>query len=872
MLINRLAKKILTLVVVFIAITTQAQNQLPEKIISVKAKDATLADLLDQIEKASGIPFSYNPKRIPVDKKITYEATNKKFADVLKEVCALAGLGYSFVENQIILRPEARTEKPAVATVSGYVKDKDTGEALIGATIYLAELKTGAVSNAYGFYSLTAPIGTYHASCSFIGYKDQSVFLSLNASMKEDIVLQEEPPVLQEIVVSGEATSVVEESQVSKTDFRPKAVEERPALFGEMDVIKSLESVPGIKLHSDGSTFYYVRGGNRDQNLVLIDDAPIYNPSHMLGFFSTIIPDAVNDISIYRGEMPASLGGRLSSVLDVRTKKGNDQRTQVWGNASLISNKIGVEGPIEKGASSYLVSARFSRLAWLAGRANDDITAFQFHDITGKLNFQVGKNDKMYFSFYSGRDRYIVGNGGINWTNGAATFRWNHLISNKLFLNTTLAGSAYDYLLYYDIARNIRWNSHISNVNLKMDFSYFRNPQSELTFGLGVSGYFFNPGNLKTNDPNAVLPSLSVRNSAEVVAYVNHERELGDRWKLNYGLRLTSWSNTGESYEFVLNKNHQPIDTLRFAKGESYKTYGNAEPRISVTRQLNERSSIKAGFGRNVQNVHLISNSVSPFTSLEVWLPSSINIKPQTSNQVSVGYYRSFQRAGLSLTAEAFYKSMQNQIDFVSHAQTLLNPLLESELRFGNGKAYGVEGQVRKDAGRLRGWVGYSYARARRQFDEINGGRSFNAFCDRPHQVNLMLSYDVSLRWNIGMNWNYLTGAPFTSPIGFYSYNGAQVPIYGDKNNDRLPDYHRMDVSGTYKLNKNPERKFHHSLTFSIFNFYGRKNPLFVNYNKTQVDVTNFKVPTNLLENDRTISQFYLFQFTPSITYNFKWI
>ena len=686
------------------------------------------------------------------------------------------------------------------------------------------------------------------------------------------MLMVEEPPLLQEILISGTPPNVVEEIQTSKINLRPDAVEERPALFGEMDVVKSLESVPGIKLNSDGSTFYYVRGGNRDQNLVLIDDAPIYNPSHILGFFSTIIPDVVNDITVYKGNMPASLGGRLSSVLDVRTKKGNDQHTQAWGNIGLISTKLGVEGPLKKDVSSFLISARVSRLKWFFQLTNQDIKRFNFYDITAKTNFKLNPRNRIYFSLYTGADNYFTSNNGIAWTNTAGSFRWNHLFNDRLFLNTTVAASGYDYFLYTDVANDTKWNSHISNFNLKTDFSYFIKPQNELTFGLGINGYNFNPGNIQSRTPIPSLPALSVRNSAEFVLYGNHEIKLDKHWGLNYGARLSSWTNTGPAFEFVFDQNRNPVDTLHYRKGQNYKTFVNVEPRLTLSYLLNEQSSIKTSFSRNIQNVHLISNSISPFTSLEVWLPSSINIQPQAANQVTLGYYRSLPRAGTSLTAETFYKKMTNQIDYAAHAETLLNPLLERELRFGTATAYGVELLAKKDAGRLRGWAGYSYSRAKRKFADINQGRPFNAFYDRPHQVNLMLAYDLTLRWNLGMNWNYSTGAPFSSPVSFFSYNGQEVPIYGQKNNDRLPAYHRLDVSATLKLNKNPEKKFHHSLTLSIFNLYGRKNALFINYNKTELSDGSFKIPSSLLDANRQTSQFYLFHVTPSISYNFKWL
>ncbi|HEY9046047.1 MAG TPA: TonB-dependent receptor [Ohtaekwangia sp.] len=850
-----------------------AQNNVPDVSISVDV-NGSLAELLEAIAKKGGVRFSYNPKKIEAEQSTKYTAVNKKLPAVLNDLADRFGIRYTLVEGQIILKPEKKIEKAGIQTVtlSGTIKDAGSGEALIGASVLFKELQTGTVTNAFGFFSITVPKGKYTISSSFLGYEERTTTVELGASIQQDIALKEELPVLEEVVVSNALPDVVQEITASNTNVRPKSVEERPALFGEVDVVKSLESLPGVKLHSDGSTFYYVRGGNRDENLVLLDDAPIYNPSHMLGLFSTIIPDAVNDITLYKGDMPASLGGRLSSVLDVRTKKGNDQRFEAWGSTGLITTKVGVEGPFRKSASSFLVSARASTLKWIFQRINNDVKQFDFYDFTTKVNVKINPENRILFSLYTGADHYFDSNNGLTWSNTAGTLRWNHLFSDRLFMNTTVAIAGYDYFLYTDVATNTRWNSHISNFNVKSDFSYFIRPENELTFGLGVNGYTFNPGNLQSDTTISFLPTLSVRNSVELVLYGNHEVKLNDRWGVNYGLRFSVWSNTGEAFEYVFDENHNPVDTLYYAKGDDYKQFVNLEPRLTLSYMLNDHASLKASYARNVQNVHLISNSISPFTSLEVWLPSSINIKPEKADQVTLGYYRSWQDIGTSFTAETFYKKMYNQIDYNAHAETLLNPLLERELRFGQATAYGIELLAKKDEGRLRGWVGYTYSRAQRKFADINGGKVYNAFYDRPHQVNIMVAYDLSLRWNLGMNWVYSTGSPFSSPVSFYQYNGEEVPIYGQKNNDRLPDYHRLDLSATVKLNKNPEKRFRHSLSFSIFNVYGRKNALFVNYNKTENSNGDFKIPSDVSDGNRVTSQYYLFRFTPSIAYNFRWL
>ncbi len=856
---------------IFFTFTGYSQQTTSRKF-DLEIKQMSLEDALNVISEQTGIPFSYNPRKIPIDQKISYSAKGKTMEEVMTDLTDIVSISYEWVENQIILKPIKRLSKSADRsfTISGFITDQSNGEVLIGATVIIPSLQVGATSNVFGFYSLTVPEGNYDVIYSYIGYETSREAVDLNKSHTVNKSMTISASVLAEIIVLSSTPSVLNEVQLSKSGLRPSTISEKPSFFGEADAVKALEAVPGIKMHSDGSTFYYVRGGDRDQNLILIDDAPIFNPSHLLGIFSTIIPEAVNDIEMYKGSMPASIGGRLSSVMDVRTKKGNDQHFESSGSIGLLSTKVSLEGPFKKDKSSYLISGRLSRVKWISNLVNDNIQKFHFYDLTGKLNFDLNEKNKLYFSFYTGSDNFLAANSGIEWTNNTSTLRWNHVFNKKLFLNTTLAAGTYDYFLHTDLSTQTKWNSHLSNVSLKADFSYFKSPDEEITFGLSMGGYNFGPGNV-TRRGVTVAPITSVRNSNEIVLYGNHEVRFNDHWGLSYGLRLSAWTNQGESFEFVFDDNRNPIDTLFYPKGANYGRYENVEPRISLSYFLNVNNSIKSSYSRNVQNIHLVSNSISPFSSFEVWLPSSINIKPQTSDQWVVGYYRFLPRLGASVDAETFYKKMHNQIDYEAHAETLLNPLLERELRFGTAVAYGAEIQIRKEEGRLRGWAAYSYSRAQRKFAEINEGKTFNAFYDRPHQVNFMLSYDLNLRWNIGLNWNYSTGAPFSTPVSFYSFNGAEVPLYGEKNNDRLPDYHRLDLSATLQLNKNKERKFMHSLSFSIYNFYARKNPIFINYNKTETAPGTFRTPINLLNRDASTSQYFLFQFTPSASYNFKW-
>ncbi|MBX7124308.1 MAG: TonB-dependent receptor [Cyclobacteriaceae bacterium] len=862
---------VLSLTLLFVVTPALSQDDsLYDKPFAIAINHGSLAMYIQEIEQRTGVHFSLNPRQVNLNQEIKFALSSGTLDAWLRGLGEQAGFQFEQIEKQIVLKHSRKAQPADRIAWSGYVRDINSGEALIGAAVIVGDQHLGVATNAYGFFSLTLKPGTYDVQVSFIGYKPLVRKVRLVADVQETVLLAEEPPILRSVEVKDLPPDQLEEVQTGKVHVRPSTVQERPALFGEMDVIKSLESVPGVKLHSDGSTFYYVRGGNRDQNLLLLDDAPVYNPSHMLGLFSTVIPDAVGDIQLYKGDMPASLGGRLSSVMDIHTRRGNDQKTQIWGNVGVISTKLGVEGPIRPNKSSFLVTARASRLKWLFELADRNLKQFYFFDLNAKINFSLNARNRIYFSLYNGADHYFNTNAGLQWTNLAGSFRWNHQINSKLFVNSTLAASGYDYSLFVNVADQTRWNSRISNFTLKSDFGYYRKPGDEITFGWSLSGFNMNPGNLLSARP-ITPPVISIRNSTEWAGYINRDHTVNRNLKLQYGIRATDWVSTGPSFEFRFNNQHQVVDTARYGQGVIYNQYGRLEPRVTVQWALDSLSSLRAGISRSIQNVHLISNSISPFTSLEVWLPSSINIRPETGLQYSVGYYRKWEKS-LSVSGEVYYRQMNNLVDYAPHASTLLNPLLESELRFGRGRAYGMEWLLRRESGRFRGWLGYTFSRSLRTFESIDSGQWFSAFSDRPHQINLMISWDTSPRWNLGLTWNYSTGTPYTAPVGFYYYQGKQVPVYDRKNNSRFPDYHRLDLSATWRLNKNLESKFIHSLTFSVYNLYGRKNAVFLNFSKQQQSDGSIKIPSDLLNVTNVASQIFLFQFTPSLSYNFKWL
>jgi hypothetical protein len=850
--------------------------------ITLQTDTITLKEVIQKISSSSGIQFSYNPAVVPVDSLIKIDEKDISLKDLLDAISDRFGLDYEVVEKQIIIKkagqvgPGSIKEEESV-TLKGFIQDTESGENLIGATIFLPDLKTGTISNAYGFYSITLPSGDYSLSISYIGYDEIAKNLTLRNDQTIDFHLDPSETVMEEIIVlPDQQISFINTSQMSNLDISPRDLKQIPAFFGEGDVIKSLQSIPGIQLFGDGSTLFFVRGGDRDQNMILLDEAPIYNPSHLLGLFSTFIPEGVKDITIYKGDIPARYGGRLSSLIDIRTNDGNLNKFSMVGTLGMLSTKLGIESPIVREKASFFISSRISQIGWFFKNLSDQVKDFYFYDINSKFNWKINNNNRVFLTFYSGADMYSErsnpnSSSGINWGNNSLTFRWNHIFSKKLFSNTTLYASSYHYNLYTSIEQENFWNSEIDNLTLKSDFSFFPNTSMTLFAGIGFSGHNINPGNFYVNNQlNINVPYVSKKHNREWAFYAENDHEINKKLKVRYGLRLSIWENTGEAIEIDYDDNLNPVDSSYYSAGKVYDRFINLEPRLSLNYQVNNSLSLKASYSRNTQYMHLITNSISPFTSLDVWLPSGPNIPDQDAHQVAFGLIQGFSKSGIVIRGEVYYKKMNNQIDYIDHAQMLLNPFIEAELRYGDAWAYGMEISAEKKAGRLRGWMGYSLSKAWRKFSQINQGNKYPAFYDRPHEISITTIYDFNPRINASINWYYASGAAISTPSGFYYYRGHTLPIYGEKNNDRLPDYHRMDVSVQFRLNKKPA-KFKHFIGLSIFNLYGRKNPVFLNFNKTEVDTNEFRIPGDLGSIPNLLStQTYIYNVIPSINYHFR--
>ncbi len=825
--------------------------------INLKADNKTLAEVIQEIGRQGDIHFSYNPKILPGDSDIIIEFRDKSIKEILDALLVDYNLSYKVIENQVVIKKRKKGRgvdgTKRNQTISGFIRDKATGEVLIGANVYVYEIGQGASTNAYGFYSLSLPKKNYRIRYSFVGYNSVEQDVELNVDLEKVVVLELSSLEMETVEIKDEEDeSTLRSNQLGEMKLSPQALSKMPGFAGDVDVVKSLNTIPGVNTYGDGSTLFYVRGGHSDQNLLLVDEAPIYNPSHLFGFFTALSPDAIKDVKVYKGDYPASLGGRLSSVIEIRTREGNMKRMGFSGNLGIFASSLTVEGPIIKDKASFLISGRRSNLNWISKLATNSTADFKFNDINLRTNYQINSNNRLFFSFFSGNDDFSLkglatSSFGISWDNKAGTLRWNHVFNNRLFSNSTMSFSQYNYYLYISKEQNDYWNSGIENFTLKSDFTYYMNPQNTIRTGLALNSFASNPGNIHFSDDEIqrYIPEVARYNSLEYVFYLENNQNISERLSMRYGFRTPVWTNRGATTVYYFDPSYQVIGQDDYAKGESYYTKVLFEPRFSMKYIVSENVSIKMGYNRTSQFNQILSNSTSPFTSLEVWAPSGPNIKPQIADQLAVGYFNEFGKRKWMFSMEGFYKRMKNQIGYKEHPNLLYNPLIEGELRFGEVKSYGMEFLLRKKAGKLSGWIAYTWSRALKEFEQINNGEVYPAFYDRPHDVCVNLHYQSSGRWSFSANWFYLSGSAITTPTGFYQANGYTVPIYSEKNNDRLPDYHRLDFTADFRLNR-PGNRYQHNLLFTLYNAYGQNNPFSVNFNKMLDEQGKYVVPADL--------------------------
>ncbi|HEY4148373.1 MAG TPA: TonB-dependent receptor [Chitinophagaceae bacterium] len=749
-------------------------------------------------------------------------------------------------------------------TVSGTIRDQSTGEALIGASIVLLEHpRAGVLTNGYGFFSVTAPSGNYTLLVSFAGYKSDTLPITLTKDLLLPVRLTPGGPELQEVVVSAhKGNENVTQPLMGVQKLTINEIKNIPVLFGEKDILKTIQLLPGIKSAGDGNSGFYVRGGSTDQNLILLDEAPVYNASHLLGFFSTFNADAIKDVTVYKGDMPAEYGGRLSSVVDIKMKDGNDKDYTVSGGIGLISSRLNVEGPIVKDKGSFIISARRTYADLFLKLSKDtsiNQNSLYFYDLNVKANYKFDDKNTIYLSGYFGHDNLGLGNQfGTNWGNTTGTFRWNHLFNSRLFSNTSLIYSNYSYLIDVNSGtNNLTFTSKIRDLNFKEDLQYYVNNDNKINFGFNVIHHTITPGILDATQSSSFNSStLQNKYAMESSAYVSHEWSPLTKWKFVYGLRFTAFTLLGPGNFYSYDKNGNAIDTASYSSGKAVKTYGNIEPRFSASYQLNQNSSLKASYARNVQNLHLISNSTSG-NPTDLWLPSSNNIQPEIADQVALGYYHNFHNNQYEFSSEIYYKGLQHQIDYKNGAQLVANENVESQLLFGKGRAYGLELFIKKKYGRLNGWIGYTLSRVEEKFDQINNGSYFPAKQDQTHNISVVGIYQASKKWTLSATWVYNTGNAVTFPSGKYDVNGQTVFYYTERNGYRMPAYHRLDVGATVEGKKTS--KWESSWTFSVYNLYGRENAYSIIFQQDPNDPTKTQAV-----------KYSLFKFVPSITYNFK--
>lgn len=723
------------------------------------------------------------------------------------------------------------------ATISGYIRAKTSGEALIGATCFIPEIKKGITSNQYGYYSLTLAPGKYIVNFSFIGYKAKSDTINLEENIILDVFLEEENLQIDDIiVVAKKQDHNIESIEMSMEKLPVKMVKKLPSFMGEVDILKTITLLPGIQNGGEGSSGLYVRGGGPDENLLILDEAPVYNASHLMGFFSVFNSDAIKDIEVYKGGIPAVYGGKASSVIDIRMKDGNINEFHGQAGIGNISSRLTLEGPVIKDKWSFVVSGRRT-YADVVGKAIgiEELKDNQlyFYDLNLKTNIRFSQKDRIFISAYSGDDFFNLGESFyMRWGNITGTARWNHVFNGKLFSNTSFIFSRYEYNLGVpDGAPNhFDWHSQVKDFNLKEDFTWFPNSDNTVKFGFNLIHHHFEPGMIKAGDDSFFERlELTHYNAIDGSAYISNEQKLGALLTLQYGLRLSVFQQIGVGkVREYLNpdspKSSEVISETAYKKGELIGSpFINPEPRVSARLALGESSSFKASYNRMSQNLHLISNTNSP-TPLDIWLPTSKYIKPLIANQVAAGYFRNFRRNTIETSAEIYYKDLQNVLDYKDGAELFLNEDLETELLHGSGYSYGLEMMAKKQEGRFNGWASYTLSRSMRKIPGINNGRPYPSTYDRTHDASVVLNYDISNFYTVSASWVFSTGNPVTYPVARYDIQGNALFYYSDRNGNRIPSYHRLDLSATFQFKGNERKKVKQSLNVSLYNVYARRN------------------------------------------------
>jgi hypothetical protein len=759
-------------------------------------------------------------------------------------------------------------------TVSGYVKEKKNGESLPGVNVYVKETMKGGSTNEFGFYSFTIPEGNYTLSASFLGFQNFEQPITLNQNLRINIEMLSAEIVTQVVEVTGvRKDKNVESTDMGTVDLQIEQIKSIPALLGEVDIFRTLQLLPGVMSAGEGNSGFYVRGGGPDQNLVLLDQAVVYNPGHLFGFFSVFNSDAIKNVNLIKGGMPANYGGRLSSVVDVSMKEGNMKKYNVEGGIGLISSRLTIQGPIKKDKCSFIVSGRRTYIDLISKPFMKKIkggefagNSYYFYDVNAKFNYIFSDKDRLYVSGYFGRDVFTYNDQTFNvkipWGNATATMRWNHLFSNKLFMNVIALYNDYNFAIESKF-QDVRFNlySGIRDVGGKVDLDYYPNANHAIKFGGEHTWHTFIPYTVSgsSGGENIIdVDKINRKYGHESAIYVLDDFTVTEWLKINAGLRGSMFNNVGPQNKYLFDENNRPTDTLEYKRSQHIKTYLGIEPRINLRFALNESMSVKTSFTYNSQYIHLVSSSTTTLPT-DLWVPSTAMVKPQRGYQAAAGFFKNFKDNMFETSIEVYFKKMNNQIEFGQSFVPELGADIEDAFVFGDAISYGSEFFVKKAYGKWNGWVGYTLSRTQRKFLDLNDGKTFPAKYDRRHDAKLVLIYDISKRWNVSATFVYGTGIATTVPVGRYFIEGQIVNQYGDRNDYRLKPYHRADISATYIMKR---KKYYSDITISVYNLYNRRNPYFIYF-----DVEGDIASGNLNLQAKQVS---LFPILPSITWNFK--
>ncbi|WP_435413618.1 TonB-dependent receptor [Psychroserpens mesophilus] len=765
-------------------------------------------------------------------------------------------------------------------TISGVITDQNSNETLIGVNILFPDQQTGTITNEYGFYSITLAEGTYKLVISYLGFQNIIETIELTSDLTKNFSLNEATEALDEIVITENIEKLnIRKPQMSVNALSANTIKQIPVVLGEVDVIKAITLLPGVTTAGEGASGFNVRGGSADQNLILLDEAIVYNSSHLFGFFSVFNPDAIKDLRLYKGGIPARYGGRVSSVLDIYQKEGNSNGFHANGGIGAVSSRLLVEGPIKKEKGSFLLGGRASYAHLFLPLFDIDNIAY-FYDLNTKLSYKLNQNNNIYLSGYFGRDVFSINDSFENtYGNTVLNFRWNHLFSDKLFSNLSLIYSDYYYGLNLDFV-GFDWNSGIRNFNIKYDFKHYLTDKVKLQYGLNTIYHKFNPGEIEpSSSTSGINPQKLIDKYAlENAFYFDVEHQLNDKLTASYGLRYSNFLRLGQdelnTYEnnqavifndqLQIYEKAEPIGTEEFKRSDIIESFNNLEPRLALAYQLNNKSSVKASYNRMTQYLHLLSNTSSP-TPLDVWTPSGKYVKPQILDQYAVGYFRNFSNNNFSLELESFYKTVKNRIDYIDGADLIANDAIEQVILNGRARAYGLEILLRKNEGRFTGWLAYTLSKSEQQTEGrsanetgINNGEWYNTPFDKTHDVSFTGSYELTKKWSFNTNFLFQTGQPVTYPNGQYEYNGIRIPSYTNRNEFRLPAYHRLDISANYTPKPDKTKGFRGQWVFGIYNVYSRRNAASISFSQNRDTGRN------------EATRLAIFGIVPSVSYNFK--